>query len=131
MVSNILISLLTGIVAGLYSGIVVSRMSKFEEVRHQIKRIILNIDFIYSSDKPEIIVKKDISDLLFLSCDFYALKHKNAGEEVSVLQSEINAVVASPPKEYEKMNNMYSEWQEKCRNLKPNYFIIFSLKPWA
>lgn len=106
-------------------------MSKFEEIRHQVKRIVLNIDFMYSSNNPEIIVRKDISELLFLSCDFYALKHKNAGEELSKLQNEISTVVASPPKEFEKMNSIYSEWQEKCRSLKPNYSIIFSLKPWV
>ncbi len=131
MLYNVLVSILTGILAGIYSGVVVSRMSKFEEIRHQVKRIVLNIDFMYSSDKPEIIARKDVSELLFLSCDFYALKHKNAGEAVSKLQNKINAVVASPPKEFEEMNRIYSKWQEECRKLNPNYSIIFSLKPWV
>jgi len=128
---TIMISVLTGVIAGIHSGIVVARMSKFEEVRNQIKRIIWNIDFMYSSDKPEIITRKDISELTFLSSDFYALKHPCAGEQTSILQSEIYKVLNSPPNKFEKMNELYSEWQETCRNLKPGYRVIFSLKPWV
>ncbi len=128
---SILIGVLTGVIAGLHSGIVVARMSKFEEVRNQIKRIIWNIDFMYSSGKPEIIARKDISELTFLSSDFYALKHPRAGEQTSVLQGEIDRVLNSPPEKYEEMNELYSEWQKTCKNLKPGYRVIFSLKPWV
>ncbi|MBU2571169.1 MAG: hypothetical protein KJ725_14320 [Gammaproteobacteria bacterium] len=128
---NILISVLTGVIAGIYSGIAVARMSKFEEIRNQIKRIILNIDFMYSSEQPKILPKKDVSELLFLSSDFYALKHACAGENTSKLLAEVNNVINVPPQEFEVMNKTYSEWQETCRNLKPNFRVIFSLKPWV
>ena len=128
---NMLLSILTGIIAGIYSGIIVARMSRFEEIKHEIKRIILNIDFIYSSGKPKIIPRKDITELLLLSCDFCALKHPDSGEQTSILQKEIIDVLDSPPEKSEKMNELYSEWQNRCRNLKPTYRVIFSPKPWV
>lgn len=128
---NILIGILAGVVAGIHSGTIVARMSKFEEIRNQIKRIVWNIDFTYSSGKPTITPNKKISELIFLSSDLYALKHPTAGKQVSILQNTILSTLQSPPKEFEQMNELYSEWQKVCRNIKPNYRVIFSLNPWV
>lgn len=132
LVSNALVGILTGVLAGIHSGVIVARMAKFEEIKNQAKKIILSIDYNYSSDlTPEITTRKDVSELLHLSSDFYALKHKIAGKKLSSLDKEINIVLYSPPKQFEEMNEIYLEWQKSCRELKPNLRVIFSLRPWV
>lgn len=129
---NVIISFLAGVVAGIHSGVVVARMAKFEELRNQIKRVIWSIDYFYSLDSPpRVNSQRDVSELLYLSSDLYALKHLSAGDKASSLSQSVSAVLYSPPTESEEMDIIYLEWQKICRELKPNLRVIFSLRPWV
>lgn len=129
---DILMGIIIGIIAGIISGIIVARIAKFEEIRSQVKRIILGIDYIYlSSEQPKITAKKDISELINLSSDFLSLKHTSAGEEVLNLRARIEDTILSPPLTYDEMDEIYGEWQNTCRNLKPNIRVIFKLSFWV
>lgn len=129
---NILIGIFIGIFAGVISGIIVARISKFEEIRNQVKRIIWSINYIYiSNEQPKITAQKDISELIYLSSDFFALKHVGAGNELSNLRAQIGNTISSPPKTCDEMEEIYTEWQNTCRNLKPSRRIIFKLDFWV
>ena len=115
---NILTSIFIGIFAGVISGIIVARISKFEEIRNQIKRIIWSIDYIYASnEQPKIIPKKDISELIYLSSDLFALKHVQAGNELSRLKAHIEDTISSLPKTYDEMEEIYTKWQNTCKQM--------------
>lgn len=132
IIINVFISMIAGVVAGIHSGIVVARMSKFEEIRVQIKRIIWGIDYGWTNNEPPYIkARRDIHEVDDLMGDLFYLGHKKAGEEAAKLGKSIADTFFKPPSTGEELNKLYINWQEDCRNLKPNYRVIFNLKPWV
>ncbi|WP_040576161.1 hypothetical protein [Methylophaga thalassica] len=133
LVLNIFISIIVGVLAGIHSGIVVSRMAKFEEIRNQVKKIILGIDFIQESHEIKFFIKKDITELSALSSDLYAMKHPKSADSVARLFQEINEYIHNYKSlnATETMNQVYTQWQRECRQLRPNYRVIFSLRLWV
>lgn len=125
-----IISLITGVVAGIYSGLIVTRVSRFEQLRDEVKRIILSIDYISDGNRVEFKIRRDIADIAFVSSDLLFLGHKVAGDEVWLLFNEISDMLNSRSTTIDDMSKNYSLWQKRCRQLYPNLAIILSLKPW-
>lgn len=123
-VINSIVALLTGISTGL----VVSRMARFEELRNEARRIVWGIDYIYGEGaRPRVTEQRPVGELLYVSSELYALKHASAGGAVSDLLQEITATLYSPPADAETMNRRYLDWQRTCRELKPDRRVIFSI----
>ncbi|EGL54642.1 hypothetical protein MAMP_01461 [Methylophaga aminisulfidivorans MP] len=108
-------------------------MAKFEEIRNQVKKIILGIDFIQESHEIKFFIKKDITELSALSSDLYAMKHPKSADSVARLFQEINEYIHNYKSlnATETMNQVYTQWQRECRQLRPNYRVIFSLRLWV
>lgn len=126
----IIISLVTGVTAGIYSGLIVTRVSRFEQLRDEAKRIILSIDYISDGNRVKFKVRRDIADIAFVSSDLIFLGHKAAGDEVWSLFNEVSNMLNSQSTTSENMHKNYPLWQKRCRQLSPNLKIILNLNPW-
>jgi hypothetical protein len=114
-------------VTGVSAGLVVARMAKFEDLRNEARRIIWAIDYIYDSgEPPRIIERRPAGDLLHISAELYALKHKAAGDAVSRLLQDVTTTRYSPPSTFKAMEERYLGWQRTCREPKPDRNVIFS-----
>jgi hypothetical protein len=128
LIVAIVVALITGFVTGTSAGLVVARMARFEELRNEARRIVWGIDYIYTgADPPRINERRPTTELLYISGEFYALKHRDAGEAVSRLFQEIGTTLSSLPRNVEAMNERYSGWKRTCRELKPERKVIFSI----
>ncbi len=131
IIISFFVNIFFAILAGIYSGLVVARFSRFEELRNEVKRIIHGIDYISTEvDLLKIIPKKEPSEILSISSDFLALGHKEAGELASLIMSELSTFRSLPSTKYEQFNEGYIRWQKLCRKMKPNLKVILNLKPW-
>lgn len=126
---SIVIGLVTGVLAGLYSGLVVARISRFEELRNEIKRIILGFEFICNGKTLELSMKRNVSEIVHVSCDLIGFGHKAAGEAALSIHGEMSKVLCLPTT-YQTVESCFAEWQKSCRELKPNMKVILSLRPW-
>jgi hypothetical protein len=126
----IIISLVTGVLAGLYSGLIVARISRFEELRNEIKRIILGFEFVYDGQTLELSTKRDPGALVNASSDLIAFGHEAAGNVSLSIYHEMSTVLNVPGATYKMAECGFSQWQDSCREMKPNMKVILSLRPW-
>jgi hypothetical protein len=126
---SIVISLITGVLAGLYSGLVVARISRFEELRNEIKRIILGFEFMYDGKTLQLSMKRNVGEIVHASCDLIGFGHKAAGEAALSIHGEISKVLCLPTT-YQAVESGFAQWQKSCRELRPNMKVILSLRPW-
>lgn len=131
---NITISLVTGIITGVITGLItgycVTRMARFGDLRNEARRIVWGIEYIYHDrSTPLIREKRPVGELVYVLAELYSLKHKGAGNTVSALLQEIRGTLKSPPTNPTEMKDRHDNWQQICRELKPNWISIFSLNP--
>lgn len=124
---EILINLGIGLVAGIYAGLIVARLSKFEELKNEAKRIVWGIDFMsVNNSSPELIKRSDTAKFLAISGELYFLKHRKAGDSINNLSSAIDGVFRKPPNHSNDVDVYYSTWQKIIRELRPNMLSVLS-----
>src|ERR1700687_1696096 len=91
--AEVALGLAVGVISGIYSGLVVTRMARFDALKNELKRLILGIDFMEEPEGVRFNVQKDPGDFTSISADFAALGHSKACEAALKLSSEILASV--------------------------------------
>lgn len=121
---------LIGILSGIYSGVIVSRYTRFAELRNEVLRIIRSIRYISEESKITITNDDNVSMLVLISSDLFFLKHKKSAERVNLISSQI--IEASYKASYGKLN--YDEYdklildcQFLARNLPATKAVLWSL----
>ncbi|WP_221886193.1 hypothetical protein, partial [Vibrio cholerae] len=88
------------------------------------------IDFI--NDGPNgvyvLIDRGNSNDLLLYISELLYLEHKISADAVSDLMTSINHSKSNPHQPTGDINDFYLKWQEITRKLKPNIFVLLSLK---
>jgi len=113
---EIVINLGVGLIAGIYAGVVVARVSKLEELKNEAKRIVWGIDFVsVNNSAPELIKRSDTSKFLDISSEMYFLKHKQAGNGINGLSKAIESVLREAPEHSNDIDIYYSTWQRVIR----------------
>ena len=125
-----LLGLGAGVISGIYSGLVVTRMARFDSLKNELRRLILAIDFIGNESEVRLSVRKDVADLSAIASDFGQLGHREAADETLKLSSEIFSTVAARQEPADTIEQQYSNWQKCCRRLRPNLRVIYSPRPW-
>lgn len=87
MGENIFIGILTGIISGAYTGIILSKYVLFTSLRRETLRIVRRIDYIDGEGYSNY---ESLSELILISSDFLSLKHNGAGEDVMAIFNELN-----------------------------------------
>ena len=118
-----------GIITGLYRGVILSRYTRFSELRNEVLRIIRTIDFMQETGTLVITNDHDVSKLSLVVSDLLFLKHRKAADVVAQLQSDIsekkqNAVAGHIM--IDVYNSSYIEWQKSANAITPNKMVIFS-----
>jgi hypothetical protein len=127
---SLLIGIPISIITGLYSGIIVSRYTRFAELRNEVLRIIRAIDFMQEQHGLRISNDNDLSRLPLIAGDFYYLQHRAAGDTVNALRAEIDEVSMHAragrldSSMYEKS---FASWQQTARSLPPARAVLWSL----
>jgi hypothetical protein len=136
MSSDTIISILLGIplsiVTGLYSGVILSRYSRFAELRNEVLRVIRTIDFMQESDKVIITNDSDVPKLTLVVSDLFFLKHRKAAEIVTALISDIHEMkmhAQAGRLKVDAYSQNYVSWQQTGNRLPANKLVLFS--PWA
>lgn len=124
---EILINLGIGLVAGIYAGLIVARLSKFEELKNEAKRIVWGIDFMsVNNSSTEMIKRSDTAKLLAISGELYFLKHRKAGDSINNLSSAIDGAFRKSPSHSNDIDVYYRTWQKIIRELRPNMLSVLS-----
>lgn len=127
-----LLSIPIGVVTGLYSGIIVSRYSRFAELRDQLLRLIARIEYVDVNGNLEV-KNHDVTDgVVFIVGDLVFLKHKKAGDVVSCLNNDMMTMKARV--EFGRVDfNTYKDaihnWHKLAREISPNILALLSFCP--
>ena len=125
-------TILISILSGIYSGVIVSRYSRFAELRNEVLRIIRSIDFMDESSHIAISKDEGVSKLQLISSDFIFLKHSRAASLLNMLAKEIQQVNYKAKQGQISIDDYsvaYSNWQALARKLPANNLVLWSL--WA
>ena len=127
---SLILGIPIGLISGIYTGIIVSRLVRFAELRNETLRIIRGINFIERPPVIEVSNENETSKLILISGDMYFLKHSKAGDILHSLSIEIsrtNYEAKAGKTTLTEYSKHYEEWQIKARNLSPNKWVIFRL----
>lgn len=132
MSSEAIIGLLLSLPIGLYGSVVISRYSRFSELRNEVLRIVRAINFMQEGNKVHITNDQDIAKLPLIVSDLISLKHGEAAEVVLAIRSDIDEI--SMHAKVGRLDSSafaqnFSNWQSMARNMPPNKFVLWS--PWA
>ncbi|END5396322.1 hypothetical protein ABMC43_003852 [Salmonella enterica] len=95
MGESIFIGILTGIISGAYTGLILSKYVLFTSLRRETLRIVRRINYIDGEGYSNY---ESLSELILISSDFLALKHMRAGEDVMAIFNELNLEVLNSNK---------------------------------
>ena len=119
-----------GIITGLYSGVILSRFTRFSELRNEVLRIIRTIDFMQEQGKLVITNDRDVAKLTLVVSDLLFLKHKKAADIVARISSDIGEKKMHAETgclKFDAYNSTYIEWQKSANAITPSKLVIFSL----
>ena len=126
-------SLPIGVIAGLYSGLIITRYSRFTSLRSEAIRIVRTIDYMASNNNLVITRTEELPKLFLIVSDLLSLKHRKAAETLSTLNAAIlesNALAERGQITSGVYDQRYLHWQKMIREMSPNKAIIFSIKSW-
>jgi ABC-type Fe3+-citrate transport system substrate-binding protein len=127
LILGFLFTVFIGLVSGLYAGLIIARVSKFEELRSELIRIIQSIDFIQNGETVEFNINKEIYIVTLISSEYYAMKHKEAAETVSKIRSEIDTITNTIQHSTKEVHSSYKGWLENSHEYKPNIKSILKI----
>lgn len=127
------LTLVGGVVTGVYSGAIVSRYSDFVKLKRDLRSVIQNIEYMGDGRVDDLKVPPQTNKYLFnLSSQLLSMSHKKAGLTVGEIDQKIDTVIRkhhTGKLTSEEMERENQEWQIAARLLKPNMFRILS--PWV
>ena len=127
---TLLLGIPIGLVSGLYTGLIVTRYSRFAELRNEVLRIIRLIDFMESGAVVKVSNNKDVSSLVNIASDLLFLKHKKAGEEVLQLLRNISEKTKDAEQgkiSVVEFDEQHAKWQKTARELPGNKVVLWAL----
>lgn len=126
-------SLPIGVIAGLYSGLIITRYSRFTSLRSEAIRIVRTIDHMAGNNNLDLTRTEELPKLFLIVSDLLSLKHRKAAGTLSTLNAAImesNALAERGQIKSDEYDQRYLHWQKMIREMSPNKAIIFSIKSW-
>ena len=87
MIENIIIGVMTGIISGGYTGLVISKYILFTSLRREALRIIRRIDYIDGQGYSNY---ESLPEMVLISSDLLSLNHQKAGDGIMGVFKKIN-----------------------------------------
>lgn len=129
LLDELIFTVFVGVSSGVYSGLIVYRMARFQEIKSQFKRGITNIDFIGCDNRIDRISGFDACVFSDVASDYLELGHTSAGMKVMEIDRRIGEAIYNPDITIDDMGREFENWQKICRELKPNYKVVFNILP--
>lgn len=126
------LSIPISVLGGIYAGLVVGRLARFEALRTELKRFILAIDYMQDGPRTRYKMHRGYEETLSIWSEFAHLGHRRAADTVNEIMAEIrDATGPSQGVEQtpDEANKRYLAWQRRCREMDPNWRVILTLKP--
>lgn len=126
-------SLPIGILAGLYSGLIITRYSRFTSLRNEVIRIVRSINYMAGDTNLVITGLEELPKTFLISSDLLSLHHRKAADTVLTVNAAIwesNSLAERGQITSEAYGERYLHWQKMIREMAPNKAIIFSIKSW-
>lgn len=124
---SLLLSLPIGVLSGLYSSLVVSKIARFSALRSECLRVVRGIQFIGDGNKILILGADNISQLPLIAGEMRYLGHRRSGDLVSELFSAIsncNFEAGQGRIALDDYSRNFVAWQSKARDLSPSSWQI-------
>ncbi|PNM19800.1 hypothetical protein [Yersinia enterocolitica] len=126
MIENIIIGVMTGIISGGYTGLVISKYILFTSLRREALRIIRRIDYIDGQGYSNY---ESLPEMVLISSDFLSLNHQKAGDSIMGVFNKINTEISMRP--LSTNGDIICEGQKTIRSLPANIWVLinpFSLR---
>jgi hypothetical protein len=127
---SIPVSLICGIISGLYTGLIVTRYSRFSALRNEALRIIRVIDFIDEKEYINISNTDDVGKIFLIAMDLEFLGHEKAANKLYKISNEITSVnyeAGIGKINYSEYHEGFRLWQVNARSISPSKKVVFSL----
>lgn len=124
---SLLLSLPIGVLSGLYSSLVVSKIARFSALRSESLRVVRGIQFIGEGNKILILGAENVGQLSLIAGEMRYLGHKHSGDLVSELFSAIsgsNFEAEHGRISLDDYSKSFAAWQAKTRGLSPSFWQI-------
>lgn len=118
--------IISGIISGCYSGIVISRFTIFNNLKRESLRIIRRFD--YEENKISGDKKKnqiEASELSLIVSDFIYIGQKKAGEKILAISNKLNNIICHNSDNID-IGIFFSDVQEGIRTIKINWINLFN-----
>jgi hypothetical protein len=131
LLRELLVSTTTGLLAGIYSGLIVARAVRFTGLKNEAKRLIQSLN--YSNDpsmEKDTIRKIESINTQFslISSEFLFLKHVAAANAMAKISAEFDQISGSQ-RLGEEFDERCDNWQKTIRRMPPSWRVILSLRP--
>lgn len=128
--AGLLLSLPIGIISGLYASLIVTRYTRFSDLRNEALRIVRGINFVGYDETLTVSGTEVVKDLAHVASELVYLGHSAAGLAVREIHSEIIGCSIDAERGAIKVveyANWYARWQEVARSLSPSKKIFWPI----
>jgi hypothetical protein len=128
---GLLFSIPVGFYLSLYSGLIVARRARFEDLRYELIRILQCLEWPPGAKGFRLVGGHRTYDITLISSDLIALGHPRAADIVAGIDSEVSGELIRN-REFptpDQMEKQFSEWMRKVRTMHPNSWPILDPRP--
>ena len=127
---GLLISAPVSFYLSLYSGLIVARRARFEELRYELIRILQSLEWPAGSRGFQLVGHRAF-EITLISSDLISLGHATAAADVGMVDKEICAELNRTTGflTAEQMEKRFRNWMRAIRTMKPSSWIILDPRP--
>lgn len=120
---DLAVSTAVGLVSGIYTGIIVSRINRFSTLRSEVLNRLNDLEYMGGVYKDEKWCKAVIKNIRNVASEFYRFKHKQAGNIAMEIAYDIERKVQQNQKIIYSAENDISGYREKIREVKFSKYV--------
>jgi hypothetical protein len=127
---GLLISAPVSFYLSLYSGLIVARRARFEELRYELIRILQSLEWRPGSQTFQLNGHRPF-EMMLISSDLISLGHSEAADEVGMVDKEVCDELNRTTDflTSEQLEAKFSAWMRTIRTMKPNKWILLDPRP--
>ena len=124
---GLLLSIPVSFYLSLYSGLIVARRARFEDLRYELVRILQCLEWPQDSIGFRLLGGHRAYDITLISSDLTALGHSQAAEVVRRIDSEVSRELTRQVEfpTADQMQSQFTAWMREVRTMIPNRWPIF------
>ena len=129
---ELIVNVLSGLLGGLYTGLVVTRYVRISELRNEAIRIVQQIEYMDEPGRGFQVNDPSSNSLIYISSDLYRLGHQAGGDSIGKVMKEIseyNYGAKAGRVSCHQYDNQMKKWQAIIRTLPAARRVLW--RPWG